>query len=52
MCIGLPPNDANCVLSASPVVFAGLKLTITGSIVGTMRECFEYNPYLRQYDVI
>lgn len=38
MCIGLPPNDANCVLSASPVVFAGLKLTITGSIVGTMQD--------------
>ena len=38
MCIGLPPNDANCVLGASPVVFAGLKLTITGSIVGTMQD--------------
>lgn len=38
MCIGLPPNEANCILGASPLVFAGLKLTITGSIVGTMQD--------------
>ena len=38
MCIGLPPAEENVQLGASPLVFAGLKLTITGSIVGTMQD--------------
>lgn len=38
MCIGLPPDNANVVLGAPPMVYAGLKLTITGSLVGTMQD--------------
>ena len=38
MCIGLPPADVDCIVGASPLVYAGLKLTITGSIVGTMQD--------------
>ena len=48
MCIGLPPNDADCILGASPVVFAGLKLTITGSIVGTMQDTAAALEYARR----
>ena len=48
MCIGLPPNEANVVLGANPVVFAGLKLTITGSIVGTMQDTAAALDYARR----
>ncbi|KAK3719146.1 hypothetical protein LTR37_004710 [Vermiconidia calcicola] len=47
-CIGLPPKDANVELGASPLIFAGLKLTITGSIVGTMQDTAAALEYARR----
>lgn len=36
MCIELPPNDQNAIMRDSPAHLALKKLSITGSIVGTM----------------
>lgn len=48
ICIGLPPKDADVELGASPLIFAGLKLTITGSIVGTMQDTAAALEYARR----
>lgn len=38
MCIGLPPKDKEVIVGADPLTYAGLKLNITGSIVGSMND--------------
>jgi alcohol dehydrogenase, propanol-preferring len=48
MCIGLPPTQANVVLGTSPLMFAALKLTITGSIVGDMQDAVEALGYAQR----
>ena len=48
VCIGLPPKEENLTLGASPLIFAGLKLTITGSIVGTMQDTAAALEYARR----
>ena len=48
MCIGLPPVTENVVVGANPLVFAALKLTVTGSIVGDMQNAAEALEYARR----
>jgi alcohol dehydrogenase, propanol-preferring len=48
MCIGLPPADANVVLGTSPLMYAALKLTVTGSIVGDMQDAEAALQYARR----
>ena len=45
MCIGLPPADQNVIVGDSPTHMALKKLSITGTIVGTMKDtaaCLDY----------
>ncbi len=48
MCIGLPPADADVMLGTSPLMYAALKLTITGSIVGDMQDAAAALEYARR----
>ena len=48
MCIGLPPKEASCTIGANPAIFALKKLTITGSIVGTMQDTAAALEYARR----
>ena len=48
MCIGLPPKEENLTINVSPLIFAGLKLTVTGSIVGTMQDAAATLEYARR----
>ena len=48
MCIGLPPKEENLTINISPLNFAGLKLTVTGSIVGTMQDAAATLEYARR----
>ena len=45
MCIGLPPNDQNVIIGDGPLHMALKKVSITGTIVGTMKDaaaCLDY----------
>ena len=48
MCIGLPPATENLVVGTNPLVYAALKLTITGSLVGDMQDAAEALEYARR----
>jgi alcohol dehydrogenase, propanol-preferring len=48
MCIGLPPNDQNIMIGDAPAHMALKKLTIQGTIVGTMKDTAAALEYARR----
>lgn len=48
MCIGLPPNDKNVIIGDSPTHMAMKKISITGTIVGTMQDTAAALEYARR----
>lgn len=48
VCVGLPPNEANVIMGDAPVHMALKKLTITGTIVGTMQDTAAALDYARR----
>ncbi|KAK4495282.1 hypothetical protein PRZ48_013612 [Zasmidium cellare] len=48
MCIGLPPNDQNVIMGDSPSHMAMKKISITGTIVGTMQDTAAVLDYARR----
>jgi alcohol dehydrogenase, propanol-preferring len=48
MCIGLPPIDQNVIIGDSPVHMAMKKLSIQGTIVGTMKDTAAALEYARR----
>lgn len=48
MCIGLPPNDQNVIMGDNPTHMALKKISITGTIVGTMEDSAAALEYARR----
>ena len=48
VCLGLPPKDAGVIVGTDPLTFAKLKLTVTGSVVGSMQDAQATLEYARR----